>query len=594
MVDEAELMAEIGRLKRLGADHRTVEIKKARGGLPQTLWESISAFANGDGGLILLGVDEAADFTVCGVREAGLMESQIAAQCADLEPVVRAQITTVHVDDRAVVAVRVPPVARERRPCHKRSLGEFVGSRLRVTDGDRKLTAYEVALLLAARSEPHEDLDLVPAARIDDLDPAPLDAYLRRTRERSSILATRSDEDVLRMTNVMALTADDRWVPTLAGMMAFGIYPQQFVPQLNITIVVYPTVEPGVLGARGERLDDNRPVDGSIPAMTREAIRVLKMNMRRRSVISGLVRIDEWEYPEEVLREALVNALVHRDYSRQARGMQVQIEVFPDRLTVRNPGGLHGPVEIGSLGVRTTTSTRNRALLKIMEDTSLDSSDRMVCENRGTGIARMRRVLSEVGMESPTFRDDISTFEVEFPNHTLLDQAALDWIHGLDGRPLSRPQMTLLAAMRSDPTLPATNSSFRELTGVQDSRAATRELGELVSRGILTLDGNRGSATYWLPDSQAEPAPALHQLPVDQVRPNRTLTTQQERVLELLGSGEMSRAQVAESAGMNSMRVASTLQTLRERGLVELVGVPRSRNATWRRVIGASGERAQD
>lgn len=309
----------------------------------------------------------------------------------------RAQITTVHLNDRAVVVVQVPPVARERRPCHKRNLGEFVGSRLRVSDGDRKLTAYEVALLLSSRSEPREDLDLVPAAGIGDLESSLLEAYLRRIRERSPILAARTDADILRMTNVTAFDPDGRTVPTLAGLLAFGTYPQQFVPQLNITIVVYPTAEPGVLGTRGERLEDNRAIDGPIPAMTREAIRVLKMNMRRRSVISGLVRTDEWEYPEEVLREAIVNALVHRDYSRQARGTQVQIEVFPDRLTVRNPGGLHGPVEIGSLGERTTTSTRNRALLKIMEDTSLDSSDRMVCENRGTGIARMRRALSEVG-----------------------------------------------------------------------------------------------------------------------------------------------------------------------------------------------------
>jgi Putative ATP-dependent DNA helicase recG C-terminal len=187
--------------------------------------------------------------------------------------------------------------------------------------------------------------------------------------------------------------------------------------------------------------------------------------------------------------------------------MQVQVEVFPDRLSIRNPGGgLHGPVEISSLGERTTTSTRNQSLLKIMEDTALDGSERMVCENRGTGIARMRRILSEVGMERPAFRDNISTFEVDFPNHTLLDQEALDWLHHLDGRPLTRAQMTLLAAMRNDRWLPATNSGFRELTAVQDSRVATRELGELVSRGLLILDGSRGRATYWLPGRPSDDA----------------------------------------------------------------------------------------
>src|SRR4051794_39370157 len=100
--------------------------------------------------------------------------------------------------------------------------------------------------------------------------------------------------------------------------------------------------------------------------MVSECIRVLKRNMRRRSIISGLFRQDEWEYPEEVLREVLVNALVHRDYSEFAKGMRVQVEIYPDRLVVRNPGGLYGPVELTALGGMTISSSRNRALLKIL------------------------------------------------------------------------------------------------------------------------------------------------------------------------------------------------------------------------------------
>lgn len=78
-------------------------------------------------------------------------------------------------------------------------------------------------------------------------------------------------------------------------------------------------------------------------------------------LISAVYREDEWEYPEEVLREVLVNALVHRDYSEFAQGMQVQVELYPDRLTVRNPGGLYGPVELTALGDTTISSSRNRA-----------------------------------------------------------------------------------------------------------------------------------------------------------------------------------------------------------------------------------------
>lgn len=111
------------------------------------------------------------------------------------------------------------------------------------------------------------------------------------------------------MLNVL-IAHEDHLVPTLAGLLAFGSYPQQFEPQLNITVVVYPANHAGEPGPRGERFIENRSVDGSIPAMVAETIRILKRNMRRRSVISGLFRTDEWEYPEKELKELADRGLV--------------------------------------------------------------------------------------------------------------------------------------------------------------------------------------------------------------------------------------------------------------------------------------------
>jgi len=128
--------------------------------------------------------------------------------------------------------------------------------------------------------------------------------------------------------------------------------------------------------------------------------------------------------PEVALREAIVNALVHRDYSVGARGTQVQIEMYPDRLLVRSPGGLYGPVAIEELGLRGTSSSRNRALLKILADAPFEDG-RTVCENVGSGIFTMRRAMADAGMEPPVFSDNVSTFEVTFPNHPLLDQDTL-------------------------------------------------------------------------------------------------------------------------------------------------------------------------
>lgn len=125
---------------------------------------------------------------------------------------------------------------------------------------------------------------------------------------------------------------------------------------------------PTVTGAdvrSGERFLDNVPLEGPIPITVQDALAALRRNMSRRATVRGARRIDTWEYPEAALREAIVNALAHRDYSPNARGTQVQIEMYPDRLLIRNPGGLFGPVSVDDLGEDGVSSARNATLVAV-------------------------------------------------------------------------------------------------------------------------------------------------------------------------------------------------------------------------------------
>jgi len=579
-VDEAEFERHLARLRRLGADHSTCEVKKSQGGLPTSIWETISAFANAEGGTIILGVDEKNDFRVVGVRDAGAIERDLASVCHDLEPTVRADIQTLFVADKAIVVAEIPPVARDQRPCHKRSLGPWYGSRYRVADGDRKLTDYEISVLLANRVHQQHDLSPMLRASRDDLDSNAIDGFLRRIRDtRGAIFLGMDDERALEMLNVLT-RHDERLVPTLAGLLAFGIYPQRYEPQLNVTVVAYPTSRPGEPGPLGERFTENRSLDGSIPVMVTEVIRVLKRNMRVRSVDQGIFRMDEWEYPEEVLREALVNALVHRDYSEHARGAQVQVELYPDRLIVRNPGGLYGPVDVTSLGTTTVSSSRNRILLKILEDTPIGDRH-MVCENRGTGIARMRFALSKAGMEPPNFSDNISTFEAEFPNHTLFDQEALDWLSALGDYPLTNAQRSALVLMRKGNLL--TNNVYRSVSGIQDSRIAYKELKELVDRDLVDQVKSGGSTYYVLAREDPEIDDGIFSMVGSEVAEiEQSLTRHQGDVLSALGVAALTKAEIAARVTLTPQQTIDTLRGLRRKGLVEMLGQPRSRKALWR------------
>src|SRR5438067_2690763 len=142
--------------------------------------------------------------------------------------------------------------------------------------------------------------------------------------------------------------------------------------------------------------------------------------MRKSSLIDGLYRRDIPEYPQEAVREAIINAIAHRDYSGFARSSYIQIRMFADRLEVQSPGGLYGTVTEENLEVE--HSTRNRELMRLMEDVHL-------VENRGSGIKAMLEAMRQANLEPPRFDDKRSSFWVTFRNHTLMSPEAIAWLN---------------------------------------------------------------------------------------------------------------------------------------------------------------------
>src|SRR3990170_4683801 len=107
--------------------------------------------------------------------------------------------------------------------------------------------------------------------------------------------------------------------------------------------------------------------------MVGEAVGRCLMNMRQSTLIEGILHRDISEYPEEAVREALINAIAHRDYSPYMVGSQVRIEMFADRLEIMTPGGLFGPVNESNL--ESTQSTRNQLLRSEEHTSELQSPD---------------------------------------------------------------------------------------------------------------------------------------------------------------------------------------------------------------------------
>jgi ATP-dependent DNA helicase RecG len=495
----------VAELRSVRADTHSVEVKSAVGKLPKSLAETLSAFSNSAGGTVILGLDEGMGFRPAPGFDALRTREALARACADdIHPPVRSVIEVLPFEGAQVVVTEVPEISPLSKPAYVRGRGEYQGSFIRGGDGDRKLSDYEVALLHANRGQPRDDREPVTGASIGDLDDDAVSALLQRMRRRQPrAFRPVSDQVALRRLGVLVPNEpeSEKLVPSLAGLLTLGAYPQQFFPQLNVTFVVFPSDQAGIVPEGGPRFIDNRSLNGAIPWVVSDAVDAITRNMRLAGTVRGVGRQDVYEYPVEALREAIVNAIMHRDYSPPSRGAQVQVEMYPSRLVVRNPGGLFGPVAEGELGTEGVTSSRNPVLSALLQEVQLPDSDRVICENRGTGIPAMLEQLRRSGTASVKFSNAISHFTVTFTRDapsSYESSAERGYSHA--GGDLARRPAEILALFTGQQDLTA--SDIAQATGL--SKAMTnRHLARLVADGQLVATAPPASRNraYRLPPS---------------------------------------------------------------------------------------------
>ena len=205
--------------------------------------------------------------------------------------------------------------------------------------------------------------------------------------------------------------------PTLASILNFGLYPQGYFPQLAITAIVVPGKEIGDISQRGERFLNNKRIEGTLPEMMAEALSFCNRNMKVRTIIDPNTgeRTDKTEYPIEAIREAVLNALIHRDYSHFTEGTPVQIDFFEDRLEIHSPGGLYGRMTVEDLG-KARPDLRNPVLATMSEFL-------LRTENRYSGIPTIRREMQEAGLPAPVFINHRNEFIVILYNHQKSEEA---------------------------------------------------------------------------------------------------------------------------------------------------------------------------
>ena len=388
------------------AEGQTLELKSAEHGCPTRLFDTLSSFSNQDeGGIIIFGVDEKSGYQVNGVYDAQDLQKKVTEQCKQMEPPVRALFTVCEYSDKTVVAAEIPSVDIVDRPVYYKGVGRIKGSYIRVGESDEPMSEYEIYSYEAFRKRIRDDIRTVDNAKLQLFDEQRLQDYMVAVKqERKNLSENVSENEILEL---MGVTVDG--IPTLAGLMTFSKYPQTYFPQLCITAVSLPGTEIGDLGDDGERFIDNKRITGAIPDMLEDAVEFVRKNSRTKTIIDeNGHRNDKPEYPIKAVREAILNALVHRDYSIHTENTPIRIEMYRDRMEITNSGGLYGKISIDALG-KVHPETRNAALANILELLK-------ITENRYSGIPTMRTEFIKAGLPTPIFSVSHGEFKVIMKN----------------------------------------------------------------------------------------------------------------------------------------------------------------------------------
>ncbi len=458
-----EVLIEVVRnIQAFNCEMQTIEVKAAHQGCPKRLYDTLSSFSNQDGGgIIIFGLDERDDFKVVGVYDPQDLQKKVTEQCKEMEPSVRALFSVAEIDGMTVVSAEIPGVDISERPVFYKGAGRIRGSYIRVGESDEPMSEYEIYSYDAFRKRIRDDIRTIPSIKLSLLNKERLTDYISEVKkERKNLSDNVSDDEILELMGVMT-----EGIPTLAGVMTFSKYPQGYFPQLCITAIRVPGLEIGETGSDGERFIDNQRITGSIPDMLDEACDFVRRNSRHKTIINDDgKRIDKDEYPMKAVREAVLNALVHRDYSIHTENVPIRIEMYSDRMEIISSGGLYGKITIDSLG-KVRPETRNAALANILEILH-------ITENRYSGIPTIRSECEKFGLPAPIFEVRRGEFKVILKN---------DFYKSL----LSEERNDKTADIVEFCSVPRTREELQKFTGFSRYYTMSKIIQPLLEKGVL-------------------------------------------------------------------------------------------------------------
>lgn len=461
---------------------------------PNALAENIVAFANTEGGTIVVGVN--ADDIPTPVLPAKVEVERALGQVDHLynPPIVFDSCEAVRLPRSAQPVISGGNVANNPasdellmpgyaiRVPRSTELHALADGRVLIRSGavNRPLGGQEILRLASAKNTGDFETEALPGATMDDFNRALIDEYLERRAERAKRVHSGQINQLL--AEIGAITADGK--PTVCGLLLFSDYPQRWLPQSSVVFVRFLGTTP-----RGERglagYIRREEITGALPRLIESAWNLVWSEMAISAVVKGLEREETFEYPQFAVREALVNAICHRDY--RLRGRRIEVRMFSDRLEVISPGGLPGFITVEN--IKDEHFSRNPRLVGGLFHWGY-------IEELGLGIDRMLEVMEQAGHSPPRFDARPYSFAVALHNERIRPLIP-DWARDTNHR-----QARALQYVRDRGSI--TNREFRRLIGSVSAETLRQDLASLVEKGLLNRVGANKGTRYTLRETATE------------------------------------------------------------------------------------------
>lgn len=441
------------------SESETLELKES---FDKQALETIGAFANSAGGTILIGVRDDGHVTGITIGNTTLEEWAQKMQ-AKIQPRFLPSITRHQHNGRTVVAISV-----ERSNSLICVEGRYIK---RVGRTNQIMSPDETKQRLLASGSETWDNRIEEKATLADLDGRAIDQFIAKVNKvgRRPVPEDEEQRSILAKLGLMVNAK-----PTRAAILLFGNAPKQFYSSAFVKAGRFKSATTIV---------DDKEFSGTLFEQIEDAMSWFKSRLETRLIIGGpgsLVEREEvWQYPLPALKEAIANAVCHRNYQSL---VATTIRLYDDHLEIWNPGTLPSDLQPEDLLRHHISHAPNRLIAEAFYNTG-------IIERWGTGTVRMAELLDEQGLPAPQF--DVSTKNV-FKVMMLATGQSDRRLHDMG---LNDRQIKAIRYLQANNILTATQ--YQDLWKTSKA-TATRDLGELAAKGLIAREGKGASTTYRL------------------------------------------------------------------------------------------------